>query len=531
MFRSNVSGRGLSAAILARTKGALLTAACIQLISALGPAFGATPVEDLQRYVQQSLAEWQTPGASLALVKDGKVILARGFGVRSVGGRAAVDENTLFGIGSCSKAFGSASVAALVADGTVAWDDRLRKHLPDLQLWDPWVTERITVRDMLSHRTGTSLDVEANGMPTIQRPQDWVTRLQYTTPAAGFREKYVYSNAMYVASALMVERLTGRDWNDFAAERLWRPLHMDRTNGSFERTVADPNHSDPHFLINGHVITSDAQIVAPGTIPATGNVESTAHDMGRWLLFHLGEGTVEGEVILPAKVVHEMHSPQIPIRGGAQEAAYYFERIDSQTLKTRDWSYGMGWFLNDFRDKPMVWHGGTIPGFRCMVGFMPEQRVGVYVAANRTSLLPVALFLRSMDALIGAPPTDWSKIFQEETRYQEAQDVLQKNRRAATRVAGTQPSIPLDRFQGTFSSDPLGDLTVAFENGVLRVVWGLRRGRLVHWHYDTFQIVWDRPEFDDTPLATFQVGAAADVPSVNVADVGVFKRIRAATRQ
>ena len=530
MFRSNVLGRASSSAVFTRATGVLLTAVCIQFASGFAPAVGGPSFEDLQRYVQQSLSDWQTPGASLALVKDGKVILVRGFGVRSAGSPAAVDENTLFGIGSCSKAFGSASVAALVADGTVAWDDRLRKHLSDLQLWDPWVTEHITVRDMLSHRTGTSLDVEANGMPTIQRPEDWVTRLRYSMPVAGFREKYVYSNAMYVASALLVERLTGRDWNDFAAERLWRPLHMSRTNGSLEKTVADPNHADPHFVLDGRAVISHAQIVAPGTIPATGNVMSTANDMGRWLLFQLGEGTVEGKVILPAKVVHEMHSPQIPIRGGAQEAAYYFERLDSQTLNTRDWSYGMGWFLNDYRNKPMVWHGGTIPGFRCMVGFMPDERVGVYVAANRTSLLPVALFLRAMDALIGAPAADWSKIFQEETRYQEEQDVLQKSRRAAARVAGTQPSVALDRYQGTFSSDPLGDLTVALEQGALRVNWGLRHGRLVHWHYDTFQIIWDRPEFDDTPLITFQVGAAADIPSVNMAGVGPFNRTGAATR-
>jgi hypothetical protein len=252
--------------------------------------------------------------------------------------------------------------------------------------------------------------------------------------------------------------------------------------------------------------------------------------MARWLLFHLGEGTVEGTMLMPANIVHEMHTPQIPIRGGAQEAAYYFAQIDSQTLSTRDWSYGMGWFLNDYRNRKMVWHGGTVPGFRCMVGFMPEAGAGVYVAVNRTSLLPVALFFRAMDDLTGAPTTDWSKIFRKETLYQEQQDVLQKNHQAAARVAGTSPSFPLEHYQGTFSSDPFGDLAVTLEQGVLRVAWGLRRGRLTHWHYDTFQIVWDRPEFDDSPLATFQAGAAADVSTVTVAGVGVFSRIHTAVK-
>lgn len=480
----------------------------------------------MQSYVQQSLADWQTPGASLALVKNGKVILTRGFGVRSVSGAAAVDENTLFAIGSCSKAFGSAAVAALVADGKVGWDDRLRDHLPDLQLWDPWVTEHVTVRDMLSHRTGTSLDVEANGMPTIQRPQEWVSRLRYSTPTAGFRERYVYSNAMYVASALMVEQLTARDWNDFVSARLWQPLHMTRTNGLLGHAATDSNHADPHALVGGRVIISDPPLFAPGTIPATGNVMSTAHDMARWLLFHLGEGTVEGTVIIPGTIVHEMHRPQIPIRGGAQEAAYYFERIDNQTLQTRDWSYGMGWFLNDYRNQRMAWHGGTVPGFRCMVGFMPELGVGVYVGVNRTSLLPVALFFRAMDALIGAHATDWSKTFQQETRYQEEQEALRKRRLAASRIIGTEPTFELDRYQGMFSSSPFGDISVSLEHGALRLVWGLRQGRLMHWHYDTFQVIWDRPEFDDSPLATFHIDAAAHVSAVSLAGVGAFNRMR-----
>jgi CubicO group peptidase (beta-lactamase class C family) len=493
-------------------------------ISLSAVALGNPALDDLQRYIDRALPQWQTPGVSLALVKDGRVILSRGFGERSVNGSAKVDENTLFGIGSCSKAFGAASVAALVSDGTVGWDERLRRYLPELQLWDPWVTEHITVRDMLSHRTGSSLDVEANGMPTIQKAEEWVTRLRYEKPVAEFREKYVYSNAMYVASALMVERLSARDWNTFAAQRLWRPLKMDRTNGSLEQTRFDANHADPHFLNGGRLAISTAQLFAPGTIPATGNVASTAHDMGRWLLFQLGDGTVEGVAILPAKVVEEMHLAQIPIRGGAQEAAYYFARIDSTALKTRDWSYGMGWFINEYRDRKLVWHGGTVPGFRCMVGFMPQVGIGVYVDANRTSLLPVALFFRAMDALLEAPATDWSSLFQQETRYQEEQDRLTRQYQVAARVAGTRPSLAPDLYVGTYSSAPFGDLVVALAGGTLRVAWGLRTGRLEHWHYDTFRVVWDEPEFDDSPLATFRVDSAARSSGLEIEGVGLFDR-------
>jgi CubicO group peptidase (beta-lactamase class C family) len=488
------------------------------------PAHSANSFEDLQHYVQRSLGEWQTPGAGLTLVKDGKVVLGKGFGVRSVQDRSDVDENTRFALGSCSKAFGSASVAALVGDGKVSWDERLRHYLPELALWDPWVAEHITVRDMLSHRTGTSLDVEAKGMSTIRAPQDWVRRLQFEQPVAGFREKYVYSNAMYVASALMVERLTGQEWNDFAAERLWRPLRMERTNGSLALTLKDSNRAAPHFLVDNRVETSDVQFFRPGTIPATGNVMSTAHDMGRWLLFQLGEGTVENQVVMPAASLHETHTPQIPIRGGAREAAYYFSQINSETLKTRDWSYGMGWFINDYRGQKMVWHGGTVPGFRCMVGFLPDAKVGVYVGVNRTSLLPVALFFRAVDALIGAPATDWSEVFKKETQYQDAQSLLETNRKASARVTGTQPSLDLGRYRGTYASDALGDLRVYQQSNGLRVDWGLRAGRLTHWNYDTFAIIWDRPEFDDRPLLTFQLDSAAHITSASLADVGIFDR-------
>jgi CubicO group peptidase (beta-lactamase class C family) len=513
MSESNWSGRGV-----------LLSVAVALSITLARVALGNPALDDLQRYIDRALPQWQTPGVSVALVKGGRVILSRGFGDRSINGSGRVDENTLFGIGSCSKAFGAASVAALVSDGTVGWDEPLRQYLPELQLWDPWVTEHITVRDMLSHRTGTSLDVEANGMPTIQRAQEWVTRLRYAKPVAGFREKYVYSNAMYVASALMVERLSGRDWDTFAAERLWRPLKMARTNGSLEHTQSDPNHADPHFLSGGHLAISKAQLFVPGTIPATGNVMSTAHDMGRWLLFQLGDGTVDGVAILPAPVVEEMHLPQIPIRGGAQEAAYYFSRIDSTALQTRDWSYGMGWFINEYRDRKLVWHGGTVPGFRCMVGFMPQAGLGVYIGANRTSLLPVALFFRALDALLEAPATDWSNLFQKETQYQEEQDHLSRQRQVAARVAGTRPSLTPDSYAGTYSSAPFGNLVVTRAGDTLRVAWGLRVGRLEHWHYDTFRLVWDQPEFDDSPLATFRVDSAARSAGLEIEGVGLFER-------
>ncbi len=494
------------------------------LIAVAQPAQSATSLDDLQRYVQQTLPAWQTPGLSLALVKDGKVLLARGFGIRAVGNAAEVDENTLFGIGSCSKAFGSASVAALVGDGTVAWDERLRKYMPELALWDPWVTEHITVRDMLSHRTGTSLNVEDRGIPTIRGPEEWIQRLRVETPVAEFREKYVYSNAMYVAAALMVERITSRDWNNFAAERLWHPLQMGRTNGSYEQTLRDQNHALPHFLNNGRVEASADEGVVPGSIPATGNVNSTAHDMGRWLLFQLGEGKVDNKVIVPAAAVHETHVAQIPIRCGPQEAVYYFQQIDDETLKTRDWSYGMGWFINDYRGRKMVWHGGTVSGFRCVVGFLPQINAGVYVGVNRASLLPLAIFFRAIDVLAGMPSTDWSHVFEKEDQYQKAQDLAAKQRKASARVLQTHPSMAFDRYEGLYMSDSLGDLNVTRQGDSLRVVWGLRTGRLEHWNYDTFEVNWDRPEFDDRPLITFQLDSAARVASARLEDAGTFDR-------
>ena len=218
--------------------------------TAVAPAQAQTSFGDLERYVDRSLADWKTPGASLALVKNGKIVLTRGFGVRSVEGTARVDENTLFAIGSCSKAFGSGSVAALVGDGKIGWDEPLRKHLPDLQLWDPWVTEHISVRDMLSHRTGSSLAVEGRGAETMRLPEEWVKRLRYETPDAGFRERYVYSNAMYVAAALMVERVTERAKSPFPRSR--RP-HSRRAGGRAFWPSSTPKWRTRPYGVNDHI--------------------------------------------------------------------------------------------------------------------------------------------------------------------------------------------------------------------------------------------------------------------------------------
>jgi len=412
----------------------------------------------------------------------------------------------------------------LVGDGKIGWDDRAREHLPELDLWDPWITEHITVRDMLSHRTGADFYFENLGAATIRSHEEWVARLKFTRPSAGFRENYVYSNSMYVAAAMIAERTSGSDWNTFARERIWGPLGMERTNGSRDRTLSDSNHATAHFMIDGEILPSDFQYFKPGTIPSTGNVRSTASEMGRWLLFHLGAGTIGGREILTAPVVREMHLPQIPIRGGAKQAAYYFKNIDAETMKTRNWSYGMAWMIHDYRNRKIVWHGGTLPGYRCMMGFMPDDGVGVYVGVNRTSLLPVAIFFRSMDALLGQSTEDWSRIFLDESAYQEEQAAAAVKALNDSRVADTTPTLDLGAYQGDFSSSAHGDVVVRLEGPVLRIRFGVMTGDLEHWHYDTFKIVWDRVEAG-TGLVTFAVGVLGGVPNLEMVGVGEFDRM------
>jgi CubicO group peptidase (beta-lactamase class C family) len=480
-------------------------------------------VRDLDGWITRALAEWKTPGLTLAIVRHDSVLMAKGFGVKEAGKSDPIDENTVFSIGSCSKAFTSALVVGLAAEKRLNLDDLALTYLPWFRLWDPYVTSQVTVRDLMAHRVGSDLFIENRLWPFATSMRDLVLRGGRQQPAVGFRERYRYSNNMFVAAGLVAEAVTGKQWADAVAERIFEPLGMRTSSASIATVLRNPNRATPHELADGRPVPGRWDAWPDSLLGPTGGINSSAHDMAQWLRFQLGQGRLGDKRLIDSSVFHEMHTPHTPVRGGPVEAAYWFAHVNESDLQTRFWNYGLAWFVHDYRNRPIVWHGGSINGFRCAIAMLPDENAGMYVGVNRISLLPPAVMLTVLDRLIGGPSRDWNAIFHHESDAQAADLARAAAARVAARVPNTKPSIALAGYGGRFTNPAFGPLTIAAGNAGLTVAAGPYRGSLEHWHYDTFKITWSTP-VPGTTWATFTLDQSAAVRAVTIESLAEFTR-------
>ena len=316
-------------------------------------------IEGLETYIEKTMEDWNAPSLSVAVVKGDDYTFERGFGVRSVNDASDVNEDTLFAIGSCSKAFASASVALLVSDGKLSWDDPVVKYLPQLKLSDDWVTEKLLVRDLLAHRLGTDYSTENRFRPLAKDREDFLRRFQWLEPVAPFREQYVYSNTAFIIAGELVRAVSGAEsWDAFARRRLWGPLGMDNTTTVIARARAEENRAMPHRSADGelHGALTPYKWMYPDHIAVpSGGVISTAGDMAKWLRFQLNEGRVGRRRLIDRDVFQVMHTPHTPIRPQAAVSTWpkdlMLELTDMEALDSDFWSYGLGWVVMQYRGR------------------------------------------------------------------------------------------------------------------------------------------------------------------------------------
>ena len=474
------------------------------LLAGPGPAQAADPLDGLDAYVAEAMRAWETPGLSIAVVEDGKVVLARGYGLRKLGGDAPVDADTVFAAGSISKTFTSATVAALIARDRMRWDDRVVDHLPDFRLSDPYVTREIRLRDLLSHRSGLPRGEMLWYYSTFDR-KEIVRRLRYLEPESGFRSGFGYQNLMFVVAGEAVAAAAGMSWDDFVAETFLRPLGMDATSTSV--TAFGGNAATPHARVDGK-IWPIAWLNVDNIAPA-GGINSSAGDLAKWMLFHLADGRTGDTPLLLSGDVAEMQTPQTVIQVTPARRA----RIPETLFR----AYGLGWYLEDYRGVRLAYHGGRIDGMSSRLTLVPERKLGVAVLTNRgRSSLPDALTYRILDAYLGAPPRDWSSDFvkrAEETldrQHAKREDLL------AQRVPDTRPSLPLDRYAGTYDSELYGPLDIQWDGASLRL-WRNADAiaSLGHFNYDTFLATFNSPALRDR-LVTFELDKLGRVAALDL---------------
>jgi CubicO group peptidase (beta-lactamase class C family) len=439
-------------------------------------------LKEIDDYANTVLNTWGGPGMAIAVVKDDKVVMARGYGVRELGKPDKVDENTLFAIASNAKAFTTAGLAILVDEGKINWNDKVNKYLPEFQMYDPWVTNELTVRDIVSHRVG--LDTFSGDLlwyTTTISTDDMLRRVRYLKPVSSFRTRYGYQNLMYVAAGRIIEKVSGKPWAEFIRERILTPLGMTRTTTSI--TALKDNYAMPHNESGGKLRVLQLQNFdnTPGAV----GLNSSVSDLTKWIRTQLGRGTFEGKKIFSEAQSWQMWQPNTlqPISEPA-----------SKNNPTRHFNaYGMGWGMYDYYGRKIINHSGGLDGMLSYTVLIPEEKVGFVILTNNESPSFTIMMNKIRDVFVNAPKRDWNEEAKTQIAAGKTAQAEEDKKVDAARIPNTKPSLHLSSYAGTFTSQMYGDVTVTEENGklVMRMIpTPTYVADLEHWHLDTFQIKW-----------------------------------------
>ncbi len=459
---------------------ALLTAA----------AEAAEPVDPLagfDSYVQAALADWQMPGMAVGIVKDGKLILARGYGTRHAGEASPPDEHTLFPISSVTKVFTVTCLALLVEEGKLKWNDPVVKHLPDFQLYDPFLTKDVQIDDLVSHRVGLETADLLAYRGDYERPEI-LRRLRFLQPVAPFRSRFGYHNHMVTTAGEVLERVSGQFWADFLRTRLLEPLGMSATLTNPRELEGKKNVSTQHLLSNGKLIDDPAGKRGPGNeafqrlsdaVAPAGAMQSNVVDMAKFVQMYLDEGVVEGRSLLQPATIRTMLAPHsvVPIKATPQANLAYPQFF---------FGCGLGWQVRDCRGRKIVMHNGSSGA---IVAMMPAEKIGIVVLSNRGCSMEFMFMHDIFARLLGLSRPLTNQEWLVEAQETPAKTAAARNARLeAARAKDTKPSLPLSQFTGIYECDLYGKLEISQQADSLRAQFGPNiSGTLAHWEHDTFR--------------------------------------------
>ncbi|HET7307693.1 MAG TPA: serine hydrolase [Gammaproteobacteria bacterium] len=469
----------------------------------------------LDEYISQAMKAWQVPGLAIGIVKDGRIVMAEGFGVRVLGGSVPVDRHTAFAIGSNSKAFTAFALGLLVDSGKLGWDDRMTQWLKDFKLHDPAATHEARVRDLLTHRTGICdggfLEYRSGNSRT-----DIIHKLRYLAPRHAFRSRFCYSDILYMTAGEIIPAVTGESWSDFAERHIFEPLDMQHSHALIAERDLD-HAATPHAWV-GDAIEKLEWYDDHNCAPA-GGVNASVEDMAHWLTMLLDDGVYRDNRLASMDIVQAMRTPQIDVPDDSWEGRL-FNRFNPHM---QNLGYGLALFTARYRGEPAAWHYGQTDGMQSALGLLPEQRLGVVVLSNlEWNWLPLALMYRVFDAYLGARPTDWS----EQIRHRWEKTRPEEHRRqivTASGDIGKPPSLPLPAYAGRYSDPLYGEAVVTIENGNLVLTRGLYVGDMQPFERDKFRVDW-RYRYLGDACAEFTLDPAGHIDRLTLSDVGTYSR-------
>ena len=475
-------------------------AALLLLDSRAAVAQGSSVPKDLDAYVGRVLETFNVPGLSLAVVRNGETVLARGYGVRRLGEPARVDEHTLFGIGSNTKVFTALALGLLVEEGKVAWDTPVINYLPWFRLSNPYVTQELTVRDLLVHRSGLGLgagDLLIFPETTYTR-NDVVRRLRSVPLATSFRSSYAYDNVLYLVAAEVIEAVSGQSWEDFVRARILRPVGMEDSTVRHGDALARDNVAATHAEVDGKLRV--VRRFNDDKVNAAGGINSSAQDMAKWLNVMVSGGKLpDGSRLVSERILRDLTTPVtiMPIGGGRPP--------EVAALSPQFRAYALGLVVEEYRGHKVFLHTGGLPGYLSKVFWMPDVGLGVTVLTNQESGAAFdALVYQVVDHVLGVQ-SDWSDAFRrarDRTRAANAGVVA----KAAAARAGTKPSLGLKEYAGTYTDAWYGDVTIEEAGSGLVMRFSKTPslvGDLEHWQQDTFIVRWRDRELRADAYMTF----------------------------
>ena len=483
----------------------------IMLVAACALPAGAQvgPPPDFDAYVESVMERFEVPGLSVAIVRDGQIVLAKGYGVRALGAPDRADAQTLFGIASNTKVFTATALGILVEEGKLEWDAPVVRYLPGFQMYDPWVTRHITVRDLLVHRSGLGLgagDLMFWPPTDFTRPE-LVERLRYIPPATSFRSAYAYDNVLYSVAGEVIAAVSGMSWEDFVASRILGPVGMEGSDVRLSHPDSKTNAATTHARVDG-TVRAVSPYIGDAVNPA-GGIFSNAEDMARWIIVQLDSGRVaEGARVFGPSVTRELWQPVTPMPFGDPPPELEPLRQDFQF-------YALGLGVRDYRGERMLTHTGGLPGYLSQVAFLPRRKLGVVVLTNQESREAFsAITYHVLDHYMGAPSWDWlggfTTVSERSTRLLAAAEASTTANRAET----SAPSLSLGAYAGTYRDAWYGDIDIIREVDGLAIRFSRSAdlvGDMVHWQHDTFLVRWRKRELRADAFITFTLTSAGGI--------------------
>lgn len=469
---------------------------------------------ELDALIEKAQKQWNVPGLAVAVVKDGKIVLSKGYGVLEEGEKDKVNKETLFAIASNTKGFVASALAKLVAEGKLNWDDKVKTYLPYFEMYDPYVTSDITISDLLSHRAGLgTFSGDAIWYKSELPAEGIVKQVKYVPQAYPFRAGYGYSNLMFITAGEVIKAVTGKPWDEYVKGNFFQPLAMERTITSTNNLTAKGNAATPHKT----QLDKNQPIdwVNWDNMSAAGAIISSSDDMAKWMMMHLENGIVAGDTLLDPTQQNTLWT----IHNN-----YTLSEKGKELIPGRHFTgYGLGFGLQDYYGRMLVSHGGGYDGMYSRVAMMPDENLGIVVLTNSMSGISTPLTYAIFNMFIQEDKQDWIANFYKPQTEDERIVKLK-----ASRLTGTSPSLELSAYTGDYQADMYGDFSVKEEDGKLRLYFSHSpdlSATLTHWHNNTWQIEWDQTHaWFDFGLLTFHLNDNIEVTGMkmNVPNGDIF---------